>query len=138
MENNPEDYAELVAALPASHEIDLMNSEALSTAFYACRRKGWSVEQLIGDAIHTVGRQGVGGVITRFRGLSQHTPVNRTRPSVERYRPDPPAEKVPDEWIDERMALLHRIGAERIGEDEAGTLMRDLIAEQRARGGTDG
>ena len=132
MQNDPEDFKELVARLPAQHEIDLMNSEALSTAFYACRRKGWTTEQLVGDAMYTIGRQGVGGVITRFRGLSQHVPVERRTTPTKHYHPEPFIERLPSEWVEERSALLQRIAAERPGEETAHRWMRDLIARQRS------
>lgn len=135
--NDPEDYQTLIAALPAEHEIDLTNSEALSTAFYAARRKGWTVDQLVNDAVMTIGRGGVGMVLTRFRGLSQHSPVTRggrqAPPPRYQYENLP---RLPDRWVEERTAVLHRIAAERPDPETAAQWMRDVINEQRS--GEDG
>jgi len=73
---DPQDFTSFVAALPSQHEIAL-TAENVSTAFYRALRSGWSLEQLIGDAQSTLGRGGVGLVVTRMNTLAEQPPAKR-------------------------------------------------------------
>ena len=80
---DPQDFTSFVAALPSAHEIAL-TADNVSTAFYRALRAGWSTQQLIADAQSTLGRGGVGLVVTRMNALAEQPPAKRQATVVTR------------------------------------------------------
>lgn len=147
------EYAQFIAGLPPAIETDLLSNNAVSTAFFAARSAGWTVEQLVGDAHFAIrGGRGVGNIVVRLRGLAEARPVDRTAiASVTRIHRrrwaavagewcpcgHQPAHRIPValtvEQTKERSDLLDLIAASKPHPDEAERMMRDLIVAQGER-----
>lgn len=127
-------FGRFVASMPPSLEPDLVKDDTVSTAFFNALRVGWTEEQVTSDAVACVGRGGgVGLIITRFRTLATRNPVVRT-PAGPRDRYVPPEVPIiPSIWAEERRGLLREIQDNHVGPDDAEYMMKQLIAEQRAR-----
>ena len=129
------EYQVFIAALPASLEPSLVTNEAMSTAYFKARQKGWLADALSSEANRQLGTNGgVGAIIARFRMLATATPVERAgerRPERVPYVREE-AEVIPFEWYQERSALLRRIGKGGFTQDAAFREMHALIARQKA------
>lgn len=88
------DFQAFVADLPATHEIALM-AENVSTAYYRALRAGWEHDQLVGDALSSLHRGGVGLVVRRLESLADNPPISRStgkmgpRPKRAQHEPLP-------------------------------------------------
>lgn len=133
--NDPEEFGRFLAAMPGSLRVSLQSGDEASTAFYLARRTGWSEQELTDDAVSRSrgGRMGPGWVITGLRNLASNAPVKAVRKTVARWKPDP-FESLPQQWIDERNALLRKIREEKVPGEEAARMMETLIATQRRPG----
>jgi len=89
-------------AMPQTWHTDLLAGDTVSTALAQALTAGWSVQQLIDDALAAHRRgAGMGAVVTRLRTLARSKPP-KSRPirPVERftYVPDPDDVPMPPQF----------------------------------------
>lgn len=71
-------FAAFIAGLPPSMEMDLMASEPLATAFFRALGRGWTLDQVVGDAAFAVrGGAGTGLLVDRLKRLATMPPPER-------------------------------------------------------------
>lgn len=130
-----DEYGKFIAGLPAQLEPSLVANEAMSTAYFKARQRGWLADALISEGNRQLGSNGgVGSIVARFRMLATQTPVERAgeqRPERVPYVREDLA-PIPFEWYQERSALLRRIGRGGFTADAAGNEMKALILRQKA------